>query len=57
MEVLWLLGQGKTVLGFANEIALSGKIVSTYRTRHPSKLDLRTTAELIHYGIEHHLTT
>ena len=57
MEVLWLLGQGKTVSGIANEIALSGKIVSTYRTRHLSKLDLRTTVELIHYGNKHHLRT
>ncbi|OYT18817.1 MAG: hypothetical protein CCU26_14815 [Nitrospira sp. UW-LDO-01] len=57
MEVLWLQGQGKTVSGIANEIALSGKIVSTYRTRHLSKLDLRTTVELIHYGNEHHLRT
>lgn len=57
MEVLRLLGQGKTVSGIANEIALSVKTVSTYRTRLLSKLELRTTAELIHYAIEHHLTT
>jgi two-component system, NarL family, invasion response regulator UvrY len=57
IEVLRLLGQGKTVSGIANEIALSVKTVSTYRTRLLSKLELRTTAELIHYAIEHHLTT
>lgn len=57
MEVLRLLGQGKTVSGIADEIALSVKTVSTYRTRLLSKLELRTTAELIHYAIEHHLTT
>jgi two-component system, NarL family, invasion response regulator UvrY len=56
MEVLRLLGQGKTVSGIANEIALSVKTVSTYRTRVLTKLELRTTAELVHYAIEHHLT-
>ncbi|WP_090745930.1 LuxR C-terminal-related transcriptional regulator [Candidatus Nitrospira nitrosa] len=57
MEVLWLLGQCKTVSAIGAETTLSVKTVNTYRTRHPSKLDLRTTAELIHYGIEHHQTT
>jgi two-component system, NarL family, invasion response regulator UvrY len=57
MEVLRLLGQGKTVSAIAHEIALSVKTVSTYRSRLLSKLELRTTAELIHYAIEHHLTT
>jgi DNA-binding NarL/FixJ family response regulator len=56
MEVLRLLGQGKTVSGIANEIALSVKTISTYRTRLLNKLELRTTAELVHYAIEHHLT-
>jgi DNA-binding NarL/FixJ family response regulator len=56
MEVLRLLGQGKTVSGIAGEIAISVKTVSTYRTRVLNKLELRTTAELVHYAIEHHLT-
>jgi two-component system, NarL family, invasion response regulator UvrY len=56
MEVLRLLGQGKTVSSIANEIALSVKTISTYRTRVLNKLEFRTTAELIHYAIEHHLT-
>lgn len=57
MEVLRLLGQGKTVSSIANEIALSVKTVSTYRTRVLNKLEFRTTAELVHYAIKHHLTT
>ncbi|MGB4069608.1 MAG: response regulator transcription factor [Nitrospira sp.] len=56
LEILRLLGQGKTVSGIANEIALSVKTVSTYRTRVLNKLEFRTTAELVHYAIEHHLT-
>ena len=57
MEVLRLLGQGKTVSAIGNEMALSVKTISTYRTRVLTKLELRTTAELIHYAIEHHLTS
>jgi DNA-binding NarL/FixJ family response regulator len=53
---LRLLGQGKTVSGIASELALSVKTVSTYRTRVLNKLEFRTTAELVHYAIEHHLT-
>lgn len=56
MEVLRLLGQGKTVSSIANELALSVKTVSTYRTRLLTKLELGKTAELVHYAIEHHLT-
>ena len=57
MEVLRLLGQGKTVSAIANEMALSVKTISTYRARLLEKLKLRTTADLVRYAIEHHLTT
>lgn len=57
LEVLRLLGQGKTVSGIAEELALSVKTVSTYRTRLLEKLRLQTTAELVRYAIEAHLTT
>jgi two-component system, NarL family, invasion response regulator UvrY len=56
MEVLRLLGQGKTVSAIGNEMTLSVKTISTYRARLLSKLELRTTAELVHYAIEYHLT-
>ena len=56
LEVLRLLGQGKTVSAIAEELALSVKTVSTYRTRLLDKLRLRTTAELVRYAIEAHLT-
>ena len=56
LEVLRLLGQGKPVSAIADEMALSVKTISTYRTRLLEKLALRTTGELIRYAIEHHLT-
>lgn len=55
-EVLRLLARGKTVSDIGGEIALSVKTVSTYRARILEKLQLRTTAELIRYAVDHHLT-
>lgn len=57
LEVLRLLGRGRSVSRIADEIALSVKTVSTYRARLLEKLRLTSTAELIRYAIEHHLTT
>lgn len=57
MQVLRLLGQGKAVSMIADELALSVKTVSTYRGRLLDKLKLTTTADLIKYAIEQHLTT
>ncbi len=56
MEVLRLLGQGRTVSEIGESLALSVKTISTYRIRLLDKLKLRTTAELVRYAIEHHLT-
>jgi DNA-binding NarL/FixJ family response regulator len=57
MEVLRLLGQGKTVSAIAGGMVLSVKTISTYRRRLLDKLKLRTTADLIRYAIQYHLTT
>ncbi|MDP1946561.1 MAG: response regulator transcription factor [Nitrospirota bacterium] len=56
IEVLRLLGQGKPVSVIAADMALSGKTISTYRSRLLEKLRLRTTAELMRYAIESNLT-
>jgi two-component system, NarL family, invasion response regulator UvrY len=50
-EVLRLLSSGKSMSIIAQELDLSIKTVSTYRTRMLEKLGLRTTAELIRFGI------
>jgi two-component system, NarL family, invasion response regulator UvrY len=54
-QVLRMLGVGKTVSEIASELALSVKTISTYRTRVLEKMNLRTTAELMHYVIDHNL--
>jgi len=55
-DVLRALGRGRTVTQIADELSLSVKTVSTYRTRILDKLKLETTADLIRYALEHHLS-
>jgi DNA-binding NarL/FixJ family response regulator len=54
-QVLLMLAHGKKVKAIADELALSVKTISTYRTRILKKMRLNTTAELIHYVISHQL--
>jgi len=54
-QVLKMIASGRTVSEIADEIALSVKTVSTYRTRILEKMSMRTNAELTHYAIRNHL--
>lgn len=56
LEVLRLIGSGNTPTQIAEQLALSIKTVSTYRARILEKLNLRTTAELIRFAVDHQLT-
>jgi DNA-binding NarL/FixJ family response regulator len=51
-QVLRMIASGKTVKEIADEISLSVKTVSTYRTRILEKTGMRTTAELIRYALQ-----
>lgn len=55
LEVLRLIGKGKTISGIGEQLCLSVKTVSTYRARILEKLDLHSTPELIRYVIDHDL--
>ena len=55
LEVLRMLGTGKSVTLIAAELGLSAKTVSTYRSRIMIKLGAASTAELIRYAIVHQL--
>lgn len=55
LQVLQLLGKGKSVSVIAEELCLSVKTVSTYRARILEKLSCQSTGELIRYAIEAHL--
>jgi len=54
-QVLTHLGAGKSIHEIAAEFSLSPKTVSTYRSRLLEKLNLKTTADIIHYVIENQL--
>lgn len=55
LQVLCLLGEGRTVSEIAAYLGLSVKTISTYRSRILQKLRLSTTAELIQYAVRHEL--
>ena len=55
-QILKLIGDGKTTSEIAQELILSPKTVSTYRSRILEKLNLKTNSDLIHYVIDNKLT-
>jgi two-component system invasion response regulator UvrY len=54
-QVMRMMASGKTVKEIADELSLSVKTISTYRSRILEKMNLRTNAELIHYAIQNML--
>ncbi len=55
-QVLTLIASGKTLTQIADTLNLGVATVSTYRARLLEKMNLKNTAELIRYGLEHGLT-
>jgi two-component system, NarL family, invasion response regulator UvrY len=51
LEVLVLIGSGKTTSQISKELHLSPPTVSTYRARILEKMGLTNTAELIYYAV------
>lgn len=54
-EVMILLADGKTITQVADELSLSVKTASTYRSRFCRKMCLETNADLARYAIQHGL--
>ncbi|HSB78969.1 MAG TPA: response regulator transcription factor [Candidatus Methylomirabilis sp.] len=54
-QVFTMIASGKTVKEIADELALSVKTISTYRTRILEKMAMKNNAELIHYAISNRL--
>jgi DNA-binding NarL/FixJ family response regulator len=54
-QVLCMIASGKTVKEIAEEIYLSIKTISTYRSRILEKMNMKTNAELTHYTIKNNL--
>ena len=54
-QVLVMIAAGKTLTQVAEQLNLGVATVSTYRARLLEKMGLKSTAELIRYGLEHGL--
>lgn len=54
-QVLRMIAQGKTISQIAEDMGLSVKTVSTYRTRLLQKMKMKTNAELVRYAVQHGL--
>jgi len=54
-QVMLLIASGKTVSDIADELSLSVKTVSTYRSRILEKMNMKNNAELMRYVLENHL--
>jgi DNA-binding NarL/FixJ family response regulator len=47
-----MIASGLTVSQISTRLSLSVKTISTYRARVLEKMGMKTTAELMHYGIQ-----
>lgn len=54
-QTLCLLASGLTVSAIAEQLSLSVKTISMYRTRLLMKMQMKNNAELTHYAIKHGL--
>lgn len=54
-QVMRMIAIGKTITEIAEELSLSVKTISTYRTRILEKMKMRSNAELTHYAIQQDL--
>jgi two-component system invasion response regulator UvrY len=54
-EIFYKLGQGEGVTKIADELCLSVKTVSTYRTRVLQKMNMTNNADIIYYAIKNNL--
>ena len=54
-QVMLMLASGKTVKEIADELCLSVKTISTYRSRILEKTKVKNNAQLTIYAVKHHL--
>ena len=55
LQILLMIGSGKTPTEIAEELSLSIKTISTYRTRILEKMRMENTSQLMHYVLKHNL--
>ena len=53
--VFLALAKGKRITDIANEMSLSVKTISTFRSRLMAKMDLQSGADIVYYALKHNL--
>jgi DNA-binding NarL/FixJ family response regulator len=56
LKVLRLIIKSKTIKEIAGEMSVSQSTASTYKARAMQKLDVKSDADLIRYGLKHEIT-
>lgn len=54
-QIMCLLASGNSLGQIAENLSINVKTVSTYRSRILDKMEMKSTIELAHYAIKHHL--
>lgn len=54
-QVMIMIAKGETIKDIADNLCLSIKTISTYRSRILEKMRMKNNAELMHYAIKHKL--
>ena len=54
-EVMCMIASGKTVKEIADDLSLSVKTISTYRTRILEKMNMKNNSQITHYTIQRRL--
>ena len=54
-QIMCLIASGKSLKEIGEALFISGKTVSSYRTRILEKMGMSTNADLTRYALEHHL--
>jgi len=54
-QIMMMLASGKSVSEIAQELCLSVKTISTYRSRVMAKMNMKKNAELTLYAVQNHL--
>ena len=57
LEVLRLIGDGRSLKQIAAQLQVNAKTISTYRARILTKLSLKTNAEMVRYAVQHGLAS
>jgi DNA-binding NarL/FixJ family response regulator len=54
-QVFSLIAAGHTITDISDQLSLSVKTISTYRSRILTKLNLKTNADLARYAVQHRI--